>query len=469
MLSTKLLVKNLPEEFSDADKNDFLKLFGGCEVTAFSSYGKMRNCCFVSFPDVITAKQALETLHQFEILNKRLTVEYAKSAHEKESNNLQAKNTLEKKEAKAKEEEKSANEKETHLREEITEICPKLNVNHAFPSHLTYKYPDPTINTLTNIANALATIPKFYVQVLHLMNKMNLPAPFGEPTPTPPVAGCKVAKVDQFTDTFDLHECRSSDESELESDSDDRKPGIYQSNNVIEPVRKRKRLKALNKVNQEKFRIVPLKKAESVESAFELASKSKVDNTLASRIKDIVEQRKIEPPVHFSVFDERGDFGKIEPLKKEEIPEAKMEDANKEESEEDENEEEEEESEDELNREYITANELRENRISDTEILTMTQFKNYDIGTKTNRLYIKNLSKQVTEDELKFIFTRFIRKNSTDKNASLDIRLMQEGRMKGQAFVTFPSEDIAEKALTDTHGYVLHEKPMVIQFGRAGK
>ena len=34
--------------------------------------------------------------------------------------------------------------------------------------------------------------------------------------------------------------------------------------------------------------------------------------------------------------------------------------------------------------------------------------------------------------------------------------------MKGQAFITLPSEDKAKRALKDAHGYILHGKPMVI-------
>ena len=34
--------------------------------------------------------------------------------------------------------------------------------------------------------------------------------------------------------------------------------------------------------------------------------------------------------------------------------------------------------------------------------------------------------------------------------------------MKGQAFITLPSEEKAKKALRDAHGYILHGKPMVI-------
>merc|ERR1712080_118479 len=106
--------------------------------------------------------------------------------------------------------------------------------------------------------------------------------------------------------------------------------------------------------------------------------------------------------------------------------------------------------------------------ISPSEIISMAQFKNYTIGTPTNRLYIKNLAKHVTEEELNFIFKRFVRKCSAEEKDLIDIRLM-EGRMKGQAFITLPSENIAAEAIRLTHGYVLHDKPMVIQYGRAGK
>ena len=41
------------------------------------------------------------------------------------------------------------------------------------------------------------------------------------------------------------------------------------------------------------------------------------------------------------------------------------------------------------------------------------------------------------------------------------IRLMKEGRMKGQAFVTFPTDRAAERALDQTHGFVLHDRPMI--------
>lgn len=34
--------------------------------------------------------------------------------------------------------------------------------------------------------------------------------------------------------------------------------------------------------------------------------------------------------------------------------------------------------------------------------------------------------------------------------------------MKGQAFINLPDETIATEAVNETHGYVLHSKPMIV-------
>ena len=40
--------------------------------------------------------------------------------------------------------------------------------------------------------------------------------------------------------------------------------------------------------------------------------------------------------------------------------------------------------------------------------------------------------------------------------------LMKQGRMKGQAFITFPNEEAAKSARKDTNGFILKDKPMVV-------
>lgn len=46
---------------------------------------------------------------------------------------------------------------------------------------------------------------------------------------------------------------------------------------------------------------------------------------------------------------------------------------------------------------------------------------------------------------------------------------MQEGRMKGQAFITLQNTSQARLALKETNGYILKDKPMVVQFARDAK
>lgn len=39
--------------------------------------------------------------------------------------------------------------------------------------------------------------------------------------------------------------------------------------------------------------------------------------------------------------------------------------------------------------------------------------------------------------------------------------------MKGQAFITLPSVKLAQEALTETNGYILKDRPLVVQFARS--
>lgn len=75
-----------------------------------------------------------------------------------------------------------------------------------------YQYPDPTPDIITNITYALASVPRLYTQVLHLMNKMNMPPPFGPVQKESQPTILKKRKLDTLL---------SSDESELEEQEED--------------------------------------------------------------------------------------------------------------------------------------------------------------------------------------------------------------------------------------------------------
>jgi len=58
------------------------------------------------------------------------------------------------------------------------------------------------------------------------------------------------------------------------------------------------------------------------------------------------------------------------------------------------------------------------------------------------------------------------RKSNVSSLRDLEVNIMG-GRMKGQAFVTFPNVESAKRALSEVHGYLLHYKPMIIEFGKS--
>lgn len=117
----------------------------------------------------------------------------------------------------------------------------------------------------------------------------------------------------------------------------------------------------------------------------------------------------------------------------------------------------------------ISRKELDKGRLSRDEIKRMSVYKNYEPGEPTSRLYVKNIAKSVEEKDLKYIYGRYIDVSSEAERNMFDIVLMREGRMKGQAFVGLPSERSAEKALRDTNGYVLYDKPLVVSFARSAR
>jgi len=112
----------------------------------------------------------------------------------------------------------------------------------------------------------------------------------------------------------------------------------------------------------------------------------------------------------------------------------------------------------------ITLEELQANCMPLEEILKIKHFSNYEAGEPSVKLYVKNLAKDVTEDDLKYIFGRYF-PNKSIMDSDLKIDLLKK-KMKGQCFISFPNVYLAKKALSEVNGHVLHEKPMIIAFGK---
>ena len=74
-------------------------------------------------------------------------------------------------------------------------------------------------------------------------------------------------------------------------------------------------------------------------------------------------------------------------------------------------------------------------KMSDDDIKALPRFTNHRVGEPSNILYLKNLHPKVSEQDLQAIFGHH-QSQTTEK---LKYRLLT-GRMKGQAFVEFPSK-----------------------------
>lgn len=272
------------------------------------------------------------------------------------------------------------------------------------PPYLRYAYPPINADILSAIGETLKSDKRFYVQVLHLMNRMNLPPPFGERPKGIVLPPKQSEDVAVQTETIE-----SETESELESDKEqEHKQPNQQSkligkrpadSSVLEQYRKRAR----QALQAEKTTVVKAKREE--------------ENT---NVPVAPLQRKIElklPTV---------------------LP---------------------------------VASQLPEERLSSEQLQELPVYKNYKLGEPSNKLYIKNLDKSITESQLSALYARYA------PAESLDIKVMQHGRMKGQAFVTFKQLDadgssaealaaVVAKALSETNGLLWQQKPMIVCYGK---
>lgn len=98
-------------------------------------------------------------------------------------------------------------------------------------------------------------------------------------------------------------------------------------------------------------------------------------------------------------------------------------------------------------------------RLSAEEIAK--QFPKYNVGTPSKVLYVKNLDNNITAQDLVSIFIRF----QEEGKEKINFKIL-DGKMKGQAFITFHDEPTATKALQLVHGFVFKNKPILIQYGR---
>ncbi|KAK3197955.1 hypothetical protein Dsin_021370 [Dipteronia sinensis] len=440
-----LLLRHLPEAIPIDTLSRIFSHYGASTVRPCSS-ARLRNCAFVDFKNEALALQGHRQLNGLRFLGKVLKVERASKVNENTKPNYSEAQPISVMKEATVNRDHSEGLKPGSLPSSEA-IAPRLGVDYPFPPHLEYAYPPPDGNILTNIVNALIAVPRFYTQVLHLMNKMNIPAPFRMALPTPPLPPPVAAPPEPQPPppliSAKLHLAgQSSSESEMESsDEEVDDKGFFGYSRTAKSGRKRARRENIVGPGIDKgvaHETVGVKPATLTPKEIPMIKK-----------KNPVLQFKIVPKVIQNEQKDDSIAKETEEPDNESLDTQELE-SNKEDS---------------NIKPFATPEEVERGKLPPEEILSLPMFKNYTAGNPASVLYIKNLAKDVVPDDFHFILGSLFGSIDAAKSG-LGVKLMQEGRMRGQAFVTFPSAELAHRALNLANGYVFKGKPMIIQFGR---
>eukprot|EP01114_Cavostelium_apophysatum_P022750 TRINITY_DN8337_c0_g1_i1.p1 TRINITY_DN8337_c0_g1~~TRINITY_DN8337_c0_g1_i1.p1 ORF type:complete len:404 (-),score=104.73 TRINITY_DN8337_c0_g1_i1:699-1910(-) len=379
-----VFVKHIPIELEDKMLKTFFEEYAGGSVVEMK-LNRSRAEAFVTLSTIEQAAKLVKELNGFKLINKTLLVEWVKNPKKRVWEKLQQMS------------DKILGPKHSDP------LCPDLDFMKAPSPYLEYAYPPPTEDILNNIRNAIASVPKLYTQVLHLMNKMNLPPPFGSHLPV--AVEPTVRKSGKKRRKPRIEE--ESSESEISSEEEEAPKPAF----------------------------VPIpRKAQVITHAPDVA-KPKAIQIQVSEGAVAPQPSAVEQNVTTTEMT----------LKEQQAPEALPAPT----------------------RNIIQLDQILANRMPMAELMELPLFKDnsFDAGTPSNKLFIKNLGKNVLKSDLEFIFGRYF-ETDEDMRKGLEVDI-KGGRMKGVAFVTFPTVEQAKRAQSEVSGYVLHEKPLIILFGKA--
>ncbi|KVH90700.1 Nucleotide-binding, alpha-beta plait [Cynara cardunculus var. scolymus] len=362
-----LLIRHLPEAIPHDTLSRLFSHYGASRVHPCTT-GRMRNCAFVDFSNEGLATQAQRQLNGLRFLGKVLSVE--RSVTPPHDTRSQQNKSLSGNDAKpsiddatlAKD---SEQEPVTKSLPALEPIAAKLGVEYPFPPHLVYAYPPPDGNILTNILNALIAVPRFYTQVLHLMNKMNIPAPFRAALPTPPLPPSAPAPHPPPPPPEDVGARRPAG-----------------------PRRKRIKREAI---------VGPAIDKDVAHEAVGLKPATLVP-------KEIPMIKKKNPVLQIKITPKRPQTEPVDDGTAEDVEEMENENLS--------------------TKPFATVEELEHGKLPPEEILSLPMFKNYNAGNPAPVLYIKNLAKDVVPDDFYFVFGTFFESIETAKT-NLSVKLMQ--------------------------------------------
>jgi len=329
---------------------------------------------FVNYEEKQSAQNALKRLNKMKLLNRTLEVEWAN--------------------------------KITQLQRQKME---REKFNYMPPPTLEYNYPPPNPSIIDNICHAISSVPRLYTQVLHLMNKMNLPPPFTVSLPT--------LRMDSLSANRSLMGVFSNSSNGVKRGDEKKRKHNEQHNSFQETEEEEEEEEEEPKDDKnrtkENFTIMKNRKREPHIIEHELHKGSLTSTGGPTGKKPIPIQ------LNTSTIIETSSSPGIEPQSslKVETSEIVLEDSS-------------------TNaipakstlsemltleipqRHVITSEELASNRLSQAEISELPLFKEgkqYDPGTPSSRLFIRNLPSDLGRSELEYIFGRYFESDEAMK------------------------------------------------------
>lgn len=406
---TTLKVKNIPN-FILNDKNkieEFFKQFGGVDIRTFTNTSLYNGYAYVNFPNRELASLASVRIQQLSFEpNKLLSVEFAIPDRDKinkiqsdkkyiKNNNLnsESNNSLYYSNDIV---DRYVIKSQDEYDKNPTPIAPELGIDYPSMPSLKYQYPPPNPDIIINIMNAIVAVPKLYTQVIHLMNKMNLPPPFGEATTmTPMLYNYFYKNKNESKKRKNRDELLSSDESELESEDENETKTKLSNENI-----------PMHDLIMTNTHLDKKTKLSSTQN--EIQIKINVEN------KSTEKENKNDDSQNMEISNELINTN-IQPSKVYES-----------------------------NKNCISLEQLQNNKISQEELEKLPAYRNYKEGIPSRTLFLKNINVKLTkEKDLEYIFGRYLK--DEEINEKLQIRLMTSGRMKGQAFIKLPTIEMADR------------------------
>ncbi|XP_055683657.1 RNA-binding region-containing protein 3 [Lutzomyia longipalpis] len=468
-----LFVKNFPPILAPCEKVEFLQNFGAKDVAIVGA-----NCARAHFGSEEEAKRALFKLHQLDILNHKLVVTYAKDSfwrvdptipylpNARDSPTIL--NSLQ-----------DNSERLEGFVKNLVAINHHLNFTQPPSDYLHYDYPPPTPHILRAISLQLQAVPKFYTQVCHIMNRMNLVPPFSGVAKQHNTrdVGVQTTSVENGINGKGGGIKRSrgklvaSDESELESDHEDDSEKILKRladkrKHVPSEAEHTKRIRSILDAEKHKSLVMKSLVAPKIESGasavppkvppFErangqIAMPRKITlNVPPNMGNPFMKNPNVkEPPVLMPpppAPDSSSSSGSSSSSSSSSTASSLT-----------------------LTGCFLTDKQLAEKRIPREKLKEMPVFSEYTPGFPSNQLYVKNIDKEVTRDDLWYVFGRY----SKHKN-DIQIDCKFQGKFRGQAWIKFNNETgvkvgerQVDRALREIHGFILKNKPLHVSYAKS--